>query len=303
MTLFPKKLSFQLTPLLDLLLIVIFAQYLDVRDKSKQDRETQSTQAAAMKARAAEAAAQRDAVARKLAAAESDLNKAQSRLDAFNENVRKALANKDADAKRLQDQRDLLAKALAELFRLPEQKLRDVIKPLAGKDAARAAEELKKLRERIETLKDSAPQQIVRHVVKYEELLKRCDLWEIHIDRRNNVRIAIGPKVHQFRFTAREFQATGDEEKDREERRRYVRDLRQDFYRKLFAFYKSLPQTKSVIIVLASRESDTTAAYLAAKTGIQDTADHIARESAGRITMVSTDLGNLEFHAGNTKAP
>jgi len=303
MTLFPRKLTFQLTPLLDLLLIVIFAQYLDVRDRTAQDHETQSSETAELKSRAARADRQRSAIAAKLAATESDLNLARARLDNIGESVRKTLADKDEDARRLQEQRDLLAKALGEIFRLPEQTLRKVMQPLAGKDAARAAEELRKIRERIEKLRKSAPQQIVRHVVKYEELLKRCDLWEIHVDPRNNVRIAIGPKVHQFRFTAREFQATGNEEKDRDERRRYARDLRQDFYRKLFAFYKSLPQTKSVIIVLTSRESETTAAYLVAKAGIQDTADHIARESAGRITMVSTDLGNLEFGKSETRNP
>jgi hypothetical protein len=303
MTLFPRKLTFQLTPLLDLLLIVIFAQYLDVRDKTAQDRETQSTESAALKSSAARAAEERHAIAAKLAATETELNLARARLDNIGESVRKKLADKDEDARRLAKQRDLLAKALGEIFRLPEQTLRDVMKPLAGKDAARAAEELRKIRRRIEKLRNSAPQQIVRHVVKYEELLKRCDLWEIHVDPRNNVRIAIGPKVHQFRFTAREFQATGNERKDREERRRYVRDLRQDFDRKLFAFYKSLPQTKNVIIVLTSRESETTAAYLVAKAGIQDTADHIARESAGRITLVSTDLGNLEFGKSETRNP
>ena len=41
-----RRLTFQLTPLLDLLLIVIFAQFLDVRDTTTEREQLTSTQVA-----------------------------------------------------------------------------------------------------------------------------------------------------------------------------------------------------------------------------------------------------------------
>lgn len=293
MTISPRKVTFQLTPLLDLLLIVIFAQYLDVRETAKSAEDSAAK-------KESQVAADLKAASQNQAAMQREIDKAKAALQNFQsaqENQRQA----DADAiKRLQSQRDLLSQHLAALFRLPKDKLEELLKQLKGDDAARTAAEIQKLKDRLDKLQQSQPHQIIRHVVTYEELLKRCDVWEIHIDRQNIANVTVGEKSHEFRYSARDPDLSGDEESDRNERRRYFRDLQKDFEKRLFSFYKSLPQTKNVIIVLMSRGPGTTAAtYLAAKQGIQDTADHVSSESGARIQVVNTDLGALRFEPAN----
>ena len=146
---------------------------------------------------------------------------------------------------------------------------------------------------------------MVRHVVKFRELLKHCDIWEIHIDRRNVASLQIAGKAHEFDYSARSPKVTGDDDKDREERRRYFRDLTKDFEDKLYTLYRKSSPTKKVIIVLISHGPRTTVGtYLAAKAGIQDMADHVAVKTGAKIDIVFTDLGELRFdppYAGKMK--
>ncbi|MFQ5731988.1 MAG: hypothetical protein ACE5KM_08535 [Planctomycetaceae bacterium] len=284
MSLLPRRITFQLTPLLDLLLIVIFAQFLEVRDRTAQGR--------------IDFAKQSSQTASQLNAAKRARDDLQNRLDGARilaDELKRQLAANDAESKRAREQRDLVSRTLARMFRMPEAAMRQALKPLAS-NTAQSKADVAKLRKMLKELQNSKPHQIVRHVVKFRELLKRCDVWELHVDRRNIAHLRLTGNRHEFRYSARPLKLTGDDDRDREERRRYFRDLKKDFKGKLFAFYKSLPQTKSIIIVLISRGPGTTAGtYFAARQGTQETADHISSESGARIQVVSTDLGELRF--------
>jgi len=289
MRLLPRRITFQLTPLLDLLLIVIFAQYLDVRDRSVHEQKSQAAESSALRAELNEVKNDRKQLV-------ADLSRSRAKLDKLDDELRRKRAEQTEEAKRLRRQRNLLAENFARLFKLPDDAVTKAVQPLTANNTARSKAELEKLRRRIEELKQSQPHEIVRHVVKFEELLKRCDVWEIHIDRKRIANVSIGRKSHQFRYSAAPLNLTGDEEADRAEQRRYFRELKKSFESKLFAYYKSLPQPKNIIIVLISRGPGTTAAtYAAAKQGIQDTADHISAESGARIHVVYTDLGALRY--------
>jgi hypothetical protein len=288
MTLFPRKLTFQLTPLLDLLLIVIFAQYLDVRNKSTRDEQSVAEQTAAMRDDRRRAQRERERLARQLADALRKNRADLQRLD-------RQLAADEAQAKRLRQQRDDLSRLLAEMFRLPPEAVKQTLKPLTAAEDARRAEELRKLRDRLKKLQASKPHQIVRHVVKFEELLKRCDIWEVHLSKTYNVTVTTGETTQRFRITAREPRRTSDDEAARKELQRFVRDLAKDFEEKLFKFFKGLPQPKSVVIVLVSHDGGDLSTFAAVKLGVQLTADHVSVNTGARVNMVVADLGTLRF--------
>lgn len=290
MKLLPRKVTFQLTPLLDLLLIVIFAQYLEMRNSSADAQEQAAKEATRNQselraATASNASLQRDLeAARKLAA---DRNRAIADLN-------RKLNTDEGRQKLLEDQRNLLARQMAKLFDMPEKELAKVLKPLFTRDGPRRKQQIKKIEARIAKLRKSDPHRILRHVVKHQELLKRADIWEIHIARDNTATVSIDGKSSKVTYSATPIKTTGDKEKDDAEYRRYFRELKADFVRKMVAYYKSLPQTKNVIIVLLSEGKGVTGfTYRAARDGMADVGLRIATEAGGRVQIVTAELGEV----------
>ncbi len=118
-----RKLSLQLTPLLDLLLIVIFAQYLEVRLASTKAVEDISLKADQQTADALE---EKRLAEEKLAALLNDRQTLQSQLQA-------QLADLTEEMQKALNQRRDLAELVAKLFQIPQEVLD---KALASEDAA-----------------------------------------------------------------------------------------------------------------------------------------------------------------------
>jgi len=290
MTLLPRKVTFQLTPLLDLLLIVIFAQYLDIREESAQRRQSADRSSAELAETFERSRQQQHRLENELAETRQQLREQDQTVARLNASLDRAKQQQD----RLRKQRDLLARQLATLFGLPDDVLAKMLQPLRDVDRSRRPETTRTIRKRIETLGRQKPHRIVRHVVKFEEMLKRCDIWEVHVDRRNVASLTIAGKSFQFRYSVRPLKLTGDRRKDLREQQRYFRELTENFERELYSLYKGLPQPKNIIIVLISKDSNTPEAnYDAAKEGIRNTAGRISRDSGARIDVIYTDLGRL----------
>ena len=268
---------------------MIFAQFLDVRDQSAKEQEN-------LARKSSQVATDLDKTKRDRDALQARLSGAQRIVD----ELRRQLEQDENREKQLQRQRDLVSQSLAQMFRLSPAAMQQALKPLMTNAQSKA--DLEKLRAMLDDLQKKKPHQIVRHVVKVRELLKRCDVWELHVDRRNIAQLSIAGKTRQFRYAATPLKLTGDDDKDQPERRRYFQELKKDFESKLFGVYKSLPQTKNVIIVLISRGPETTVGtYFAAKLGTQDMADHVATSSVPRVHVVYTDLGKLRFEPAGTR--
>lgn len=296
----PRKLTMQLTPLLDLLLIVIFAQFMEMRDESNASAAKEREQAASL-----DKERQQLAQLKKSIGAQSDQDR--DRIAELQKQLRERENSIKSRLEKLTAQRDLLSKHLAALFQVPEAALRKTLEPLAAAEVARTAAELKRLEQTVKSLAAGGTPRVVRHVIKYEELLKRCDIWEIHVDSKSLARVVFGGKKHDFRYSAKPpllvNRADADTRRQNKlEITRYRKELQEDFERKLFAYYKNLPQLKNVVIILLSREKDTPlATYDAAKLGLQQAADHISTDTGARITVVSTDLGQLKYESAESR--
>mgnify|MGYP001618384647 CR=1 FL=1 len=151
-----RKVTLNLMPMLDLMLIVIFAQFLAMRDQSQQDE-----------ARAAQAV--------------SSVEEQRQLLD--EERIAVAEQRREAEiiAERAFDQRDLVGQLASELFNLPDETIEKLLKqrftddPPTDQEVAEMQQEFRKLRGR-------RGQEVLKHLLTFHELRKRCDLWEVYVD-------------------------------------------------------------------------------------------------------------------------
>lgn len=188
---------FQLTALLDLLLIVVFAQFMEIREMQDRQAVAFGSKLAEQQRRAADAEAS-------AAAAQRIQGDQAAQIDRALTTVRQRLS--------AQQPVDLPADQRTELAALQE------------------------------TLAQASPGEIVRFLAAYNELLKRAEVWELHADARGQIELRQGQATATFRLEARR-QAERAEE----------------FAARFYQQFKSLPQPKGLVIILASYDLQSTA--------------------------------------------
>ncbi|MFN5896569.1 MAG: hypothetical protein ACK48Y_03535 [Planctomyces sp.] len=147
-----RRLSLQLTPLLDLLLIVMFSQYIENRSRTAQAAQ--------------ELQAERDAVQAELASQKQRLDGLKATYDARYQSL-------------LQQHRDagsLLARALD----LPAAALNEVLR-MRGEDRPEDAQRLEQAVARLRTELDRSGEDVFRFFIKVDEMQKHITMWEIHL--------------------------------------------------------------------------------------------------------------------------
>lgn len=179
-----------LTPLLDLLLIVIFAQFIEVQIN-----------------------------ARKLA---EQTERERARYE-------QAKWGKDLELREARQTRDLALTFMKELFELPEGSL-EALAQRAGPDSpGLSPAQIEQLRREAKKLAAMNTAEVIHHLVTFDELRKRADLWEVYVRPTGVAQFDAAGQRHEFRIGTP--QETADE---------------------LFKIYKTLPQTKSLVVLLAS---------------------------------------------------
>jgi len=158
-----KRLTFQLTPLLDLLLIVIFAQYMEVQ----QAAESSDAQIQQQQTQLEEQFEQRR---QQLEAAHSATMKSleQSRIS-YSEKFKNIL-----------DQQHQAGATLAKTFNLPGRAMEEALRlRTAGKgtDADRLEQAVSQLQELLE----SRSEELLRFMIRYDEMQKHVSVWELHL--------------------------------------------------------------------------------------------------------------------------
>lgn len=227
----------QLTPLLDLLLIVVFAQYMDLQQTSQRTlasiRTLSKRQTDRAQRQRTRAEGERDDARR---VRDNCLNEATakaktiSELRAEQDQLRKDLA--DAQQAKLHALRDLqqIAKLLSELLNIPDQALKTALKDLP-------AEGKRKIRKALEDLRGKGAHAIIRHLRKQEELKKRVDIWEIHIGDKNILTVMFNGRKSGTGFRIRNSD---------------------DFRLKLERRFRAEPEPKSLVLLLASHSGGAT---------------------------------------------
>lgn len=265
MKLFPRRLHFQLTPLLDLLLIVIFAQYLEVRQSAAQAEAEANVRADEVEvtlSRRLDAERRRANLASRQAA---DLRSEHTELA---EKLRQREHELTAALERALKQQQQVGDLVAELFQLPEDLVKQSLEPRNPAEAVRSAEEIERLRQSFQQLARERGRHVLRHFLKFEEMRKRCDLWEIYVAENGMIRFEAGDDSYEFRA------GSADE-----------------FSRQLFAIYKTLPDLKRMVIILFSYGEAKRVIRRAVQQGLPLATARMQEDTGGQTRFEYADLG------------
>ena len=253
-----RRFHLQLTPLLDLLLIVIFAQYLDVQQQAERQSEAVSQQLAAG----------REELRGAFTAREAELNTAKERLEAERQELIARAAELDRRAetmtRRVEDvvsQQRRAANLMGELFDVPQELIEEALKPLPADAPPRTAAQTERLRERFAKLAEMSGTEVIEHVLSYDEIRKRADVWTLRIESNGLIRFTADGQTQSFRAATSE-----------------------DFSRELFARYNMLPQPKGLVVLLVS--------YGDARADVRQA---VLRGLPDAIRLMQEDLGSTQF--------
>ncbi|TWU42316.1 hypothetical protein [Novipirellula artificiosorum] len=224
-----QAIRFQLTSLLDLLLIIVFAQYMDVQ-RSKQVTQIQTQHQLASTRQRLEEEYQHQV---------SLLNKTHEELMQQNQWLREAKqqAIAMAEAASLRQQRS--EGLLKNMLKLNADVLDEALSP------AESTETLDRAIETTEMLQSMDGTELLRFFAGYAELLKRAEIWTLHVSDRGDIELqssSPNAPTQGFRLEA----ATQIERE-------------QEFLDRLRSVYSQLPQPKGLVVILVSYNPRATA--------------------------------------------
>ncbi len=162
----PKAIRFQLTALMDLLLIVVFAQFLELREQAEA---TQIKQQQVLSSVTAEHALQQEKLL-------SDLEEAQSQNELLQ-------AAQDAQA-------ELLTRSMATV-----KTLFDIDETLPADSAL-----LTRVALQAKSLSAADGETVARFLISHEELLKRAEVWTIHGKSSGEIELTANGVTQGFRL-------------------------------------------------------------------------------------------------------
>ena len=167
-----RRMTLQLTPLLDLLLIVIFAQYMEVRIVAKQEVDKVASE-------------------RESAAAENDSLRQQ--VDHWESEQRNINQNQHRE-------RQQLGQIVRELFRIPESTLNKLIQPRGKNESVgMSPAETADLKARFQQLANANGDQVIDHLLTFNEMRKQFDIWEFYLDEEGALLMTIGTDRRQIK--------------------------------------------------------------------------------------------------------
>ncbi len=203
-----QRLSLQLTPLLDLLLIVLFAQYMDVRDQEtvrdqgllaqSQRLELAEQQLADLQPQVAqldELRRQSSTLSQQFAIVESQLG--ESRIENEQLSLQNAILNEDLA--RIESQQEVLGELMSRLFQVSPDQVDAVLDPNRVPPLSESPSELQQLRQEFAAMAQQSPARTIMHLLTYHEIRKWCDVWELRVDR-NFFTLTAGDEVFRRRL-------------------------------------------------------------------------------------------------------
>ena len=293
MTPTPRRLTIQLASLLDLMLIVIFAQYVEMWE----------TEAARDKQRASEAVRDREALATESARSRSELS---SEREALDRDRASFAAQQDETQQREEELRGALDHAIdqqrqigdivSELYQVPDDLVQQLIPQQSSDAGDRSDAENENLKKAFRELAALRGVNAVKHLLTYQELRKRCDIWEIYITAEGVAVFDAGTASKQFRY--RDAMSLDAGSRTRSQIRAEDEAAAERFAQQLFDFYKTLPQSKSVVILLLSYSKTTSYNWRRpAILGLAKAADRMRTDSDGRSRFEYALIGPVDAPA------
>jgi hypothetical protein len=172
-----KRVILRLTPLLDLLLIVMFAQYMELQ-------ATTDAQVEAEKTRRAEALSTRQEFAR----ANRRLEERVESLQEDNRLLRDQVATRRSRQEELEENLQAVTEIARKQLQIPADVVRHAL-------AEANVDQTRRLKEELEDLRRTSLAEVIRYLRKNLEFRNHWDVWEVHIDGKDSLRLIRNDQV------------------------------------------------------------------------------------------------------------
>ena len=186
-----RRFTLQLTPLLDLLFIVLFAQYIDLQEATRREIAQATSQSEQARLAEREAAKLRTDALDQLNELNFKLEQAEIEKRRLARELETARAETAKEGEAREELEKLATRDRAAIGQLVQKVLRInqdvIIEALQGAPAP----DRQKLRASFEKMQTESAAAVIHHLRATEELKKRADLWEVYIGDDNTVRVTL----------------------------------------------------------------------------------------------------------------
>tara|TARA_R110002049_G_scaffold4601_5_gene32229 strand:- start:320753 stop:321529 length:777 start_codon:yes stop_codon:yes gene_type:complete len=249
---------------MDLLLIIVFAQYMEFHVTQENARRESQTQI-----EIAKQTWQKDLL--------KTTNQLQTIRDQFSRQRKELQDERDASLSRAAEAnlRSELAEKLVKRFATLDPKIIDTERSPA--EVQETVANAKALSKRIEDMDSS---EVLRFLVSYDELLKRADIWTIHVSDRGDVEFVANDSPagsHDFRLEGRTQQARS-----------------KSFIDRMRAEYLQMQEPQGTVILLVSYSPRAIAGnYQSVLDGLPELLDTLAADFGGRTRFEFSVVGAM----------
>ena len=177
-----RRLALQLTPMLDLMLIVLFSQYLENRERSESQLQNLRQEQAAVEQQALE---QQQIM-------EQELQRINQIAATYDERYRSILSRHQT-----------AGEVLRSTLNLPQRALQQILE-LQSEDRVQDAQRLEQAVGRLQTQLDASGDELFRFLMQVDEMQKRVTFWEVHISESGSAVISDGQRQFLADFSSSE---------------------------------------------------------------------------------------------------
>jgi hypothetical protein len=162
----------------------------------------------------------------------------------------------------------LIGELVAELFQVPQAELERLLKSRSAAGPGPSANDLDQLRRRWKSLAEGSREEMVDHLLAFGEMRKRIDLWELYLTEAGDLTLTVDDKRYPLRAETSPALAE-----------------------KLFETYKTLPESKSLVLILFSYGDAKFEPLKGTLDGLPPALERIRRDAAGRSRFEYAVLG------------
>ena len=186
-----RRFTLQLAPLLDLLFIVLYAQYIDLQEATRREiaQETQRRHQAEVHEREAsklrtDALGQLAELNQKLEQFEVEKRRLTRELELARQETQKEGQAREELEKLAARDRAAIGQLVQNVLRINQDAILEAIQGAPANDR-------QKLRTDFEEMSTKSAAAVIHHLRATEELKKRADLWEVYIGDDNSLRVTL----------------------------------------------------------------------------------------------------------------
>jgi hypothetical protein len=186
-----RRFTLQLTPLLDLLFIVLYAQYIDLQESTRREIAQETVRRQDAEHAEHEAAKLRTDALSQLTELNQKVEQFEIEKRRLNRELELARAETQKEGQAREELEKLAAKDRAAIGQLVQSVLRinqdAILEAIQGAPTA----DRQRLRASFEEMSAKSAAAVIHHLRATEELKKRADLWEVYIGDDNTVRLTL----------------------------------------------------------------------------------------------------------------